>query len=316
MKLLYILGTARSGSTILASVLEKLPGAFSAGELRFLWDRVGEGRACGCGERVDRCPVWASILEDLRQQEMPDVAELSRWQRRELRLLRTPALLARRDPPQLGSQHPIDRYLMAMETVVGDLRAIMEASIVIDSSKRPSDGAAMRLLPGIDTYFVHIVRDPRAVAYSRLSLKPNPDRKEAGHTMPLSSAVNSAGHWASTNIAADAVRIRHGRSRSLLLRYEDFVRHPKHHVERIARMMDMPFDPGIFAADDRVELDRNHTVSGNPSRFLTGAVRLQPDERWRRELAAVPRVEVTALTWPLMLRYGYRLSRHEASEAV
>jgi hypothetical protein len=50
-----------------------------------------------------------------------------------------------------------------------------------------------------------------------------------------------------------------------------------------------------------------HSVSGNPNRFGTGEVELRADEEWRRAMRGRDRGMVTALTWPLLLRYRYPL---------
>jgi hypothetical protein len=307
MKLLFILGSARSGSTILANVLERLPGFFSAGELRFLWDRVDQGRRCGCGELVERCPVWSPIVEDERtRHDGVEAATLAAWERRELRLVRTPALLARHEPVRTSSDHPLERLLSTSLRVLEALRETTGATVVIDSSKRPSNGAAMRLLPGVETWYVHLVRDARAVAFSRSQPKRNPDRD--GGQMPISSIRSSVAHWSATNVAAEAVRARHGRGGSVLVRYEDFVRAPQATVARIASLVDEPYDPSIFVDERTVELAANHTVSGNPDRFVTGPVTLRPDQRWRTQMDRDARRAVSVLTAPLLLRYGYELA--------
>ncbi len=54
------------------------------------------------------------------------------------------------------------------------------------------------------------------------------------------------------------------------------------------------FTPGI-----------DHTVSGNPVRFEAGPIEIRPDLEWRTALPTGKRRLVTALTWPLLRRYGY-----------
>jgi hypothetical protein len=48
-------------------------------------------------------------------------------------------------------------------------------------------------------------------------------------------------------------------------------------------------------------------VSGNPNRFETGTVQLRPDSEWMHGLHRIHRALVTAVTWPLLLRYRYPL---------
>jgi hypothetical protein len=49
----------------------------------------------------------------------------------------------------------------------------------------------------------------------------------------------------------------------------------------------------------------HHTAFGNPGRFQTGEIPLRKDMRWRRELSIGEHALALALTWPLLLRYGY-----------
>jgi len=47
------------------------------------------------------------------------------------------------------------------------------------------------------------------------------------------------------------------------------------------------------------------TASGNPMRFTTGKVAIRRDDRWRTAMPPSHRRTVTALTLPLLARYGY-----------
>jgi hypothetical protein len=64
----------------------------------------------------------------------------------------------------------------------------------------------------------------------------------------------------------------------------------------------MPADrPGDWRAD----LGVAHTASGNPMRFTTGPVPIRLDDKWRSAMLPSNRRTVTALTFPLLQRYGY-----------
>ena len=63
-RVLLVTGFGRSGTTLVNTILGSTPGVFAAGEVRFLWERgLVEGRRCGCGEPLQRCPVWGPVLE-------------------------------------------------------------------------------------------------------------------------------------------------------------------------------------------------------------------------------------------------------------
>ena len=57
--------------------------------------------------------------------------------------------------------------------------------------------------------------------------------------------------------------------------------------------------------DGSVVLSASHTVAGNPMRFRTGPTKLRRDDAWRQSLPRGRRVLVSALTGPLLARYGY-----------
>ena len=64
-KVLFVAGTGRSGSTLLANVLGTVDGVFSGGEIRYLWERgLQDERLCGCGRAFLECPVWTAILHE------------------------------------------------------------------------------------------------------------------------------------------------------------------------------------------------------------------------------------------------------------
>src|SRR5580704_12095604 len=69
---LYIAGTGRSGSTLLANILGEVDGVFAAGEVRYLWQRgLTERRLCGCGVPVRECPVWSRVLAEAGHLDEP-----------------------------------------------------------------------------------------------------------------------------------------------------------------------------------------------------------------------------------------------------
>ena len=63
VRVLFISGFGRSGSTILGQVLDGVPGVVHVGELNFLWDHnVLKNRECGCGLPFSDCPFWQEVM--------------------------------------------------------------------------------------------------------------------------------------------------------------------------------------------------------------------------------------------------------------
>ncbi len=302
VRVLSIIGYTRSGSTLLDSLLGELDGVFSAGELYYLWERgLLEDRTCGCGERVADCEVWSAVLERSFGDRAPDPRQVVDWQSRAARTRHTPALLA-------GGRGPIDEralraYSRTLSSVYRSIADVTGCEVIVDSSKRPSDGALTMLLDGVEASIVHLVRDPRAVVFSWRRTKRELDHPDATD-MPQRSVIASAAGWVGLNLAAEAVRRKAG-ARGRLLRYEDLAARPRETIVEIARMIGAPTTRLPFGSDDEVTLGENHTVSGNPSRFRRGVVPIRPDTEWRSRMDASDRLLTDVVTLPLRWRYGY-----------
>ncbi|NOZ79069.1 MAG: sulfotransferase [Acidobacteria bacterium] len=116
--------------------------------------------------------------------------------------------------------------------------------------------------------------------------------------------LSSSVLWLTWNLFGE----RLGRRRSdrfAVLRYEDFAREPRPTLERILSWLDEPDDLAQFQDDHTVTLATTHTSSGNPNRHGTGPVSIRLDDRWQTDLTPWQRLQVTALCWPIMSRYGY-----------
>lgn len=292
---LYLAGWGRSGTTILGRILGAYPGACNVGEVFHLWYRgLVRGRWCGCGVPVRDCPLWQKVLKEGFADELPDPRQVLKWQQTSARARRAGALLA--------GDHPLaeitGRLYQAIATVTG-------AKLIIDSSKTPAGAALLASRPEIPSYLLHMVRDPRAVAYSWQRPKLNRDTPEP---VPMKShgTLESGRMWMTWNLLSARVARAYG-DRYDRLRYEDFIADPRGSVERLLGRLDLPVSPGPFVSSHAVNLDEDHTVSGNPGRFDSGTVEISPDDAWKQALPARDRRLTTAVTAPLMLRYGYPL---------
>jgi hypothetical protein len=307
VKVLYVAGSGRSGSTILDRTLGQLDGFFSAGELCNLWDRgLVAGRRCGCGAPVPDCPVWSAVLTDaFGGADRVDARRLAAATRRRLAARSVPGLLLGRDrrdgADADGYQEALARLYRAVQRHTG-------CRVLVDSSKSPVYASLLAAIPGVEVAVVHLVRDPRATAWSFQRAKHLPDFGD-DRLMQRQHPLVSARRWSLWQGVTELLWRRHS-GRYLRLRYEDFVRDPQPAVRRIAELAGEAPALLPFTGPATVRLAATHSVSGNPNRFGTGEVELRADEEWRRAMRAGDRAMVTALTWPLLLRYRYPLRPH------
>ncbi len=62
LRVLYLGGLGRSGSTLIERLIGQLPGVCPVGELVHLWERgITAGERCGCGEPFRECPFWQQV---------------------------------------------------------------------------------------------------------------------------------------------------------------------------------------------------------------------------------------------------------------
>jgi hypothetical protein len=296
VKVLYVMGHGGSGSTILGNVLGELDGFFHVGELDTLWGQGMRGdQVCGCGRRFQECGVWSEALRrSLRNPggEPIDPEVVNRWHREAVRIRHAARLLTLR-PGGPRDWPALDRYIDVLSRLYPALAEATGSRVVVDSSKRSGDAAILRLIPGVDPYLVHLVRDPRAVAYSWKRREP--------HT----AAVTTMRSWIGFNTVDELARLRYGRDRAALVRFEDFMSGPRATVESIAALVGERADGLAFVDDRTVRLGTNHTAAGHWSRFTTGDVRLEADGEWLSKQTREDRLLVTGLALPLIARYRY-----------
>ena len=60
----------------------------------------------------------------------------------------------------------LDHLPDALTAVYRGIQDVTSAELIVDTSKPPSFGYVLQHLEGIDLRIVHVVRDPRGVAYS------------------------------------------------------------------------------------------------------------------------------------------------------
>jgi hypothetical protein len=305
IKVLFILGWGRSGTTILDNVLGEVDGFFSAGELRYIWQRgfMGSG-TCGCGRPVTQCEIWSAVQKTAFGGTGLRPSEVVRRQSEVVRVRHTWRLLRqRRGSPRRHAG--LQSYIDAAARLYSAVAEVTGARVIVDSSKRPSDGALLRLIPEVTEYYVHMVRDPRAVAYSWQRRKPltnhDPTKLMRSHG-PVSSSLQ----WIGWNQAARSLLSREGPGRSLVVRYEDFVAHPRETLVAIAELVgERPAKLPLLDEGTTARLGTNHTVSGNPSRFQNGLVHLRNDDEWAIRQRPLDRALTSAVTLPWLRRYGY-----------
>ena len=278
----FVVGVARSGTTLLRLMLDAHPQLAIPPETHFIPKVV---KACEQGGDPHQ-RVFELLTRHRRWPDYQlDANELRERLERLHPLTAGDALRAfyglyaeRQGKPRWGDKSP--SYLRRMRRVAS---ALPEAR------------------------FVHLVRDGRDVALSQVEVDFGPD-----------AVADSARDWAEgiDRARRQARRLRH----YLELRYEDLVADPETVVRRVCEFIELPWNPAMLdyheGAEERMsEVARDFDRGGGPS--IPAAVRasrhtrvVEPPQtgrvgRWRTEMSPSDREAFESIAGELLTELGY-----------
>ncbi len=304
-RVLFIGGLGRSGSTLIERLLNEISQTWAVGETIHLWERgIRDRERCGCGHAFDECPQWSQVgLEAFGGWQNVDLERIIglRWSVDRSRRLPQLYRAHRGRPWNADERDYLDhlrRVLLASATVAGS------PTVLLESSKHLSTAALLSADPSLDVRVLHLVRDPRGVAYSWTKQIERPEA--LGELMPTYRPSRTALRWVSDNLG---FRFLAGLGvPTLTMRYEDFLTDPEQGLRSILDFVEVPQPDAFgFLAGNRAHLvTPMHSIAGNPLRFGGDDLLLRMDDAWRTELDARSRRTVTFICRPALGHFGYR----------
>jgi hypothetical protein len=277
------------------------PDYVFVGELRSVCD-VGlrDNEPCGCGKAFRECPFWQEVFQvAFGGFDTPQAGELTRLLARmnyepyDLKRLWSVLMFRKGDGEMPSRLRPVAALYAAILKVSG-------ARVVVDSSKSLRYAALLMATPGLEPRLTNLVRDPRGLIASRSKRARRRDGAErTGDTTTRRMRVlSTVAKWAIRNSLSARILRRDG---GIRLRYEDFTEDQVWYLksvlgEKAAAVVTQKLARGVES--DFVQ----HQIGGNWVRGL----RISPNERWRTELPAAPRLVAGFLSAPLRSVYGTR----------
>jgi len=259
-RLLYIMGTARSGTTVLQVLLGQSPGVSSAGELSHIFrDGFVQDSECSCGRRTSECAFWTAVREGL-----PGSREEMERRNRLVRSVEWHAAF----PALAAGMVPAGRWRSYCDLQRHLLRAVARASgadTIVDDSIYPGRALALdRCLPG-RVAVICLLRSPGGLqsAFSR----PNRDEQR-----PKSAFAALAYYvWVALSVRVTLWRLR---GPVLRLTFEDLRRDPEGVMDRIETWSGLDLGDVRRGLQVGESFPVGHVVTGNRLR-QRGAVRFQ-----------------------------------------
>lgn len=297
----YVASSNYSGSTLLAMLLNALPGVVSIGEMGPAGSFRSPGYLCSCDAPVVECPFFRDVarrislqqvefdLSDMRLRVSADMGRIS--SRLLVKSLGSAPLDALRD----RVVHPV----LARDRLLADLRHRVEAFVVAaldatgthvfaDTTKSPARIPFLAGCAGLRLSVIHLVRDPRAQVFS--ALKHRPDRSVAFH----------ARSWVRRQRSIERCLDRLTDTQRLLLRYENLCRAPDVELERVAGFLGLAGSGGW----ERYANKEHHIIGNRMRRARPEANGIRLDEKWRTGMSPEHQAAVMRIAGRQASRYA------------
>ena len=304
VRILYLAGIPRAGSTVLGQALGGLPDVTFVGELNFFWRRFAGRELCSCRRPLPECPFWSEVVGRAHGGVSPSRAKaLAELERRILRRQAPLGLVPARWPVHRAAG--VATMLAERARLYRSVARVAGTSWIVDAGKEPVFGSFLARADHVSFGTVHIVRDPRGVAFSWK--KRVRSDSEPCH-MPRHPAAMTAVDWLLQNLMVQLSLQKLSRV-YVRVRYEDLVARPGAIVQGISRATGHATAGPAAEADGggAVGAGEHHLVAGNPGvrRHADRGLKLRLDDEWRTELPRADRLVVTAVCAGLMAAYGY-----------
>lgn len=291
MKIIYIAGDGRSGSTLLEMVLANIEDSISVGEAARFWKRFSEGDSnCGCGSKITECALWSGLNEfskgeaGINNMEMATrVMEINRYRN----FKKIPDLV--RDPAWEAFNRCVKSFYEQIAEISGN-------DVIIDSSKSVPWLYYLKSLNFCEVQVIHVERALKNVANSWKKKISLPEYNYRNVEMPIKSNYTIAKNaW---KVQRQLKRLR----RTYPIYYVNY--------EQFIGSFDSCLIPLSEFLDNKIEIESieilpNHAIGGNPIRFSENkTIKLRTREEATENLSGPEKVFFVA--FQTFLNFVYR----------
>lgn len=252
MKVIYIAGDGRSGSTLIDAVLSNSKNSISVGESYRFWRRFYQADTlCGCTQKIEVCSLWKRI-DSILTTNIENYDPKDTWNRIQY-------LLKFKNVRNISKIIKNPNWKLFCDTVKLFYKSISENTgkdIIIDSSKSSGWLYLLIALDFCELKIIHLERNLQSVANSWKKKVYLPEYYNKQVQMPIKTNFVILKNW--IKIKYLCMRLKK-QENYLFVKYENFIIHPKKYF-------------GIFETNIGIVLPENfknsfnHSIGGNPMR--------------------------------------------------
>lgn len=259
--ILYIMGTARSGTTILEIILANNPGITGVGEFKHVFSHAFlENRICSCGKAALECDRWVGVL-NATSWDSADCGRMHRVLTSVEGHARFPLVWA-----GLVRGQKMRTYRQALEGLFKSIALLSRCVVIADSSKYESRALMLaRLFPEK----VKVLCLTRSAAGLIATFR----KKNAKEQSYPKSLLWIAGYYGYVLLCMWAVKAKL-KERCLSVRFEDLMHNPGEVLNSIEAWSGYSLSVARTKLAEGGRFTVGHIVSGNRVR-LKGEVRFE-----------------------------------------
>ena len=276
INLIYLLGAGRSGTTLLATLLNDHNDIDTVGEMHQFYEFLEQDKNCSCGKKMCSCSVW-----NLPQDLSINISAKREYCKKVESHKKIPSLLLAKKNDHC--------YNDIQEELFSTLKRRRPSKWHLDSSKYIARFLLLNRNKKFNVKGIYLVRDPRGVVNSF-------QKKVQTSKSPLSTLI----YYNLINLFGEIVYRTN--NDVLKVRYEDLVEEPEKTLSKI-------YEHVFEKKSTIINIPKNfvipHIVGGN--RIKTSRkIQLKKDDKWLKNILRYKQIIYYYLCFPFMKINKYK----------
>lgn len=279
--LIYLLGAGRSGTTLLATVLNNHPQIRTLGEMHQFLEHLKDNKPCSCGLPLANCDNWSPIVKQLKFTKT-EIRTNFQFTSDKEEHSNIPGLLL------LNKNQ--SKYLESQNLVFETIGTIHPEKWLLDSSKYIARYLLLKKSSKYKLKGIYMVRDVRGVINS-FSKKVQTPRTPIS-TIFYYLLINFFGQLVSW-LDKDVIKIK----------YEDFVEDTEVTLKMIYRhIFDSQQDIGELTQAYGIP----HLIGGNRMKHNKN-IKINADNNWKKKISRPKQIMYYLISFPMMIVNSYKI---------
>lgn len=288
--IIYILGAGRSGSTILATVLNSHSKIKAVGELHHFFSYLKDGDHCSCGRSIYTCEFWAKVAESLPDSFKMNSEKYEKLSRRMEYHSSIPRHLM-----GLSDNDEFEEYERVQKTIINAIDDQDDSSeYILDSAKYIGRFLSLRKIYKSKVKGIFLIRDLRGVIWSF-------KKKVQTQNQPLRTFF----YYVIINSLSQFLSFLPGYT-ILKVRYEDLVDKPSETLHKIGDFLELDLSGCANGIKSNKAFSIPHIIGGNRLK-KDSSVTIKKDDTWVNQMSISKKLFFYCIAFPLMLLNRYKI---------